>query len=143
MLIMLPRLSAQMGSETAQADLDVERRRSGYQLLNSSITALLRTTRINDPVELVDDSILDVLMVHINVSGAELARGDALLEEDVELGKGAAAGFWQAEEGVDDAEEADNSPEESGIVLPVPLVGVEHVRGYDTSDDGDNEAVHC
>jgi len=34
-------------------------------------------------------------------------------------------------------------PEETGVVAPVPVIGVEHVRGQDTSDNTHNVAVKC
>ena len=55
----------------------------------------------------------------IDVGGGEFARADLLLEEQVEFGEGAAAGFGQAEVRVDDAEEAGSTPEEAGVVAPV------------------------
>lgn len=97
--------------------------------------------RINNLVELIHNSILNMFMIDINFSRAELARRDAFLEQDVQLGERAAAGLGEAEVGVDDAEEADDGPEEAGVILPVPLLGVEHVRGDDAGDDGNDEAT--
>lgn len=52
------------------------------------------------------------------MGGGELAGADFLLEEEIEFGEGAAAGFGEAEVGVYYAEEAGAAPEEAGIVAP-------------------------
>lgn len=67
------------------------------------------------------------MLEYIDFGGGELACGDALLEQQVQLGEGAALGLGQAEVGVDYAEEAGAGPEESGVVAPVPGAGVKHV----------------
>lgn len=89
----------------------------------------------------VNGSSLIAENIHLGLS--KLARTDALGEEEVEFGKGAAGGFGDAEVDVDDAEEADAGPEETGEVGPVPGAGVEHVRGEDGSDDANNDAASC
>ena len=66
---------------------------------------------------------------HVDVCGRELAGTNVLLKEEINLGESAAAGFGDAEVGVDDAAEADASPEKSGEVAPVPGAGIEHVGG--------------
>lgn len=55
----------------------------------------------------VDDASLDLLVKDVDFCRGKLARAHAALKEQVELGKGAAGGFGDAEVGVDDAEEAD------------------------------------
>lgn len=54
----------------------------------------------------------------VDMGGGELAGADFLLEEEIEFGEGAAAGFGEAEVGVYYAEEAGAAPEEAGIVAP-------------------------
>jgi len=72
-------------------------------------------------------SALERLIKDINLCIFELASTDSALEEKVELGKSAAAGFGNAEEGVYDAQEADASPEKTGEIAPVPRSGVYHI----------------
>ena len=78
----------------------------------------------------------------INLSLPQLPRTDLLLKEDIQLRKTEARGLPQAEVRVQDAEEADTAPEETGPVLPVPLARVELVRGDDGAHDAGNE-VQC
>ena len=78
---------------------------------------------------------MNVLFKHVDFGSRELASADALFEQDVELGEGAACRLRKAEEGVYDAAEADAGPEEAGVVAPVPSTRVEHVRREDTTDD--------
>lgn len=111
--------------------------------------------------KLVHDLLLDHLVEHVHLCLGELSRVDAALEQHVQLGKGAAARLRNAEEGVNDAAEADPSllatqllatyayawtkknatyPEEASEVTPVPLGRIQHVWGQDAGDDGDDEA---
>ena len=55
----------------------------------------------------------------VDNGGAEVARWHLLLEEDVQLGVGAALGLGQAEEGPYEAEEAGACVEVSGLSAPV------------------------
>ena len=65
----------------------------------------------------------------VDNGGAEVARWHLLLEENVELGVGAALGLGQAEEGPYEAEEAGTCVEVSGLSAPVlchvSLFGIE------------------
>lgn len=69
-------------------------------LLPSSLPLLQRV------LVLRHDAALDRRLECIHRRVVELARRDLALEEDVQLGEGAAAGLGDAEVGVDDAEEA-------------------------------------
>ena len=62
--------------------------------------------RIRDGGIMVSNAV-DVVVKDIDVRGGELAGADAALEEQVELGEGAALRLGDAEVRVDDAEEAD------------------------------------
>lgn len=55
----------------------------------------------------------------VDNGGAEVARWHLLLEENVELGVGAALGLGQTEEGPYEAEEAGTCVEVSGLSAPV------------------------
>ena len=55
----------------------------------------------------------------VDSGGSEVASGHFLLEEDVELGVGAALGLGQAEECPDEAEEASASVKETSLSAPV------------------------
>ena len=66
---------------------------------------------------------------------AELAGGDAVGEEDIQFTVGAALGFWETEEGPDDAEGVEAEPEEAGLGTPVPSAGIEHVGCDDAVDN--------
>lgn len=82
--------------------------------------------------------MLHGLVKHIDLGLGELARTDPSLEEEVEFGKRPSIRLRDPEERVYDAKEADAAPEEAGIVAPIPCAGVQHVRGQDTADDGDD-----
>jgi hypothetical protein len=58
---------------------------------------------------LLDKLGVDSLVEHINRGGCELSSAYALLEEEVKLGKGAASGLWDSEEGVNQTEKAERS----------------------------------
>lgn len=77
----------------------------------------------------------DSLVEDIDVRTGELSCADLTLEQKVQLGERSASGLRNTEVSVDDAEEADSSPEEAGIVAPVPSSRVQHVRRKDTADD--------
>lgn len=67
-----------------------------------------------------DGGALDVaIFKDVDVGGGELAGADFLLEEEIELGEGAAAGLGEAEVGVYNAEEAGAAPEEASVIAPV------------------------
>jgi hypothetical protein len=61
----------------------------------------------------------DLIGEDIDVILGEFPCRDTSLEHQVQLGEGSASGFGNAEVGVDDAEEADAAPEETGVVAPV------------------------
>lgn len=64
--------------------------------------------RVRDLVlEGVQDVAVHALGEDVDLGGRELARADLLLEEQVELGKGAALRLGHAEVAVDEAEEAE------------------------------------
>ena len=76
---------------------------------------------------LINNLPLDRLTEDIDLGTGEVPSINLPLEKQVQLRKGAALGFRDAEEGVHDAEEADSSPEEASVVTPVPRARVEHV----------------
>ena len=65
----------------------------------------------------------------IDLIFSKLPCGDAFLEQQVQFGEGAAAWFGHTEVCVDDAEEADCAPEETGVVAPVGDVSSWRVVG--------------
>lgn len=67
---------------------------------------------------MLNDTILNGLLEHIDLRARELPGADAALEEQIELSKGAALGFGNAVVSIDDAKEADAAPEEAGVVSP-------------------------
>jgi hypothetical protein len=126
--------------------------------------------RLHDAIVLVHDLFVNGLVEYVYLCGGKLARGNLLLKEHVELGKGAAAGLGEAEVGVDDAAEADSAlqskvsfrissvvetnvtgrerlikglsyPEEAGVIAPVPSLGIQHVWRQDVGDDAHNVAT--
>jgi hypothetical protein len=64
----------------------------------------------------------------VDFSRRELASRNLLLEQEIELGESAASGLRHSVVGVNDAEAANTSPEETSIVTPIPSSGVQHVR---------------
>ena len=60
--------------------------------------------------------------------------GGALLEHAVDLLEGEALGFWDEEEGVDEAGEAERAPDEEDFGAEVAFGGADHV-GCDDCDD--------
>jgi hypothetical protein len=62
--------------------------------------------------------IVHRLAKHVDLGAGKFPRADLALEEQVQFGEGAAAGFGDAEVRIDDAEEADAGPEEAGEVTP-------------------------
>lgn len=74
----------------------------------------------------------------VDLSAGKLPCADASFEKQIQFCKGAARGLGNTEVSVDDAEEADAGPEEAGIVFPIPLTGIQHVRRQDGADDADD-----
>ena len=81
--------------------------RPAHSLIRPCSYPFLRAASVDDLGKLVYHLVLDILFKYVHLGLVKLARGDLLLKQDVQLGKGASAGFRQAEESVDDAEEAD------------------------------------
>lgn len=65
--------------------------------------------RLDNAVVLVHDLFVNRLVEHVHLCRRKLARANLLLEQHVELGKGAPARLGEAEVGVDDAAEADSA----------------------------------
>jgi len=65
------------------------------------------------------------------------------LKLQIQLCKRPSCRFRQTEIDIDDAEEAGTSPEEAGIVAPVPGRRIEHIRGENAADYTDNVASDC
>lgn len=63
----------------------------------------------------------------VDNGGAELAGGDAVLEEDIEFTVGTALRLGEAEVGPDETEETEAGPEETSLSAPVEFLGVEEV----------------
>ena len=82
-------------------------------------------------VELVlivlDNAALDGLFKDVDFRGGKPSGANTPLEQEAQFGKEAVSGLRHTEICVDDAEEAATTPEEAGVVAPVPSRGVEHV----------------
>lgn len=76
-------------------------------------------------------------MERVNSSGPELACGNSLLEEDVQLAICATLRLGKTEERPYHTQKAESSPKETSFPTPVPSRGVQHIWDNDAVDDAE------
>jgi hypothetical protein len=118
------------------------KKRSTKQLSSPNLTLhlLILHLRSRNPMLPIHRSATPIhaLGENIHLRRSELPRTDFLLKQQIQLRESATAGFRKAEVSVSDTQEADPSPEEAGVIPPIPRAGVEHVRCEDAVDDPDD-----
>lgn len=92
---------------------------------------------------LLHEIAVDRVFKYVNLGRGELASADSLLEKNIHFREGTARWFRYPKISVDDAEEADSTPEEARVIAPIPRSRVEHVRSQNAADDAhDNTTSH-
>ena len=91
----------------------------------------------------MNDLLLNLYVKHIHRRSRKLSRTNTSLKQQIQLCKRPSCRFRQTEIDIDDAEEAGTSPEEAGIVAPVPGRRIEHIRRENAADYTDNVASDC
>lgn len=106
----------------------------------------------------VENIVVDVLGEDIHFGLLELPGADITFEKEIHFRERAACRLGYAEIGVGDAKKADATlqillareallgsgfayPEKSSKIAPVPCSWVQHVRGDNTAEDANNDAI--
>lgn len=131
---------------------------------NSLLDLTVTRSRIDRRLILIalHDLRVQMLIENVNLRRRKLAGADLVLEQQVKLRKRATSGLGNTEIRIYKAEKADTGlieshelarirrcsmpellayPEETGEVSPVPRTRVEHIRGNDATDNGNNIAI--
>ena len=102
------------------------------------VSSLLRMDDAELPFVFVHHASFNSLVKDFDLGRGELPCADTALEQEVELRECSTLRLGYSEVSVDNATKADSSPEETGIVAPIPGTWIEHVRrenaAYDAND---------